>query len=684
MRFLFPGFLFALLTIVIPILIHLFNFRKFKKVYFSNVRFLKNVEMQSSAHRQLKDRLILATRILGIIFLVLAFAQPYIPSDEKNNNAQKQLVSIFLDNSFSMEVQNMEGSLLEEAKRRAKEIVSAYSLNDKFQILTNDFEGKDQRLLSSEEFINAVDAIEISPTPKNINQIISRQRDIFTKEPNARKAIYVISDFQENLLTQKAFVVDSTETIRFIRLKANPQPNISIDSVWFNSAIHRPGQIEKLVFRLKNNSDEEVPNVPVKLWINGEQKALGTLSIKARSSATDTLTFSALKSGWQQAMIEITDYPLVFDNKFYFSFKVDESMPVLIINANKENAYLNALFNSDTFFNQINTNSGNVNYSELANYPIIILNELPEISEGLIQQLQEYCKRGGHLMIFPYLSQDQSDLKQLLKGLNTDLPLELVRREERVNSINFKHPIFQGVFEKENLKIDLPLVKSYLKFTSLTKTNRKNILSFAGNELFFSEYNVASGKVYLSAVAPNTESSNFVEHALFVPIMYQSVLQSLRAQRIFYDLNKEQLINLPKIVLSQNQTLKLKKDEKEWIVDLKQNEHLSQIILADQVEQSGNYELFKGDSLISVLSFNDAGTESDLSYAGNKQINANFEAKKPEIMDAEAGSIENKIKSINQGIALWKVCLILALIFFALEVLLIRYYNKIQIKPQIN
>jgi len=684
MRFLSPGFLFALLTVVIPILIHLFNFRKFKKVYFSNVRFLKNVEIQNQSKRQLKDRLILASRILGIAFLVFAFARPYIPDASQNNSFQNQVLSIYIDNSSSMEAQNKEGMLLDEAKRRAKEIASAYSLNDKFQILTNDFEGKDQRLLSLEEFQNAIDAVEISPAQKNINQIISRQKDVFLKEPNSRKTIYIISDFQNNTLAEQAIPADSSFVIRLVRVKSNPQPNISIDSLWFNTAIHKPGDFEKIIVRLKNNSEEEATNIPIKLFINKEQKALGSLSIKARSTATDTLTFSGLSSGWKEAFVEITDYPLVFDDKFYFSFKVEESMPVLIINGTTENNYLNALFQSDTFFKLTNTSSGTINYAALDTYPLIILNELPELSAGLAQQLQAYCKRGGSLMVFPDLNVDQRGLKNFLQGLNTDLPEEVVSRDERVSIINLQHPLFAGVFEKANQKMDLPSVKKYVRYTSLSKTNRKNILELPGNQLFLSEYGFGTGKIYLSAVPLNDESTNFAKHAIFVPIMYQAAFLSIRNQQLFYDLNSEQVIDLPKIVLNPNQTLKLKKEAFETIPDLRQNDHLSQILIADQIRQSGSYQLFKGDSLLAILSLNNAGFESDLSYASNQEINANFEGRKPELIELDGGSIENKIKSVNQGISLWKVCLILALIFFAAEILLIRFYNKTQIKTQIN
>jgi hypothetical protein len=168
MRFLSPGFLFALLTIAIPVIIHLFNFRKFKKVYFSNVRFLKNVQIHTSSRQHLKDRLILGMRILGLSFLVFAFARPYIPAEDQKYGFQQEILSIYIDNSYSMEAVNKEGTLLDEAKRKAREISSAYSVSDKFQLLTNDFFGKNQRLLSYEEFQTAVDEVTISSTNRTI------------------------------------------------------------------------------------------------------------------------------------------------------------------------------------------------------------------------------------------------------------------------------------------------------------------------------------------------------------------------------------------------------------------------------------------------------------------------------------------------------------------------------------
>src|SRR3569833_225308 len=199
MHFLYPAFLFALFTLAIPVLIHLFNFRRYQKVYFSNVQFLKDVQEQQSHRRNLKERLILASRLLAITFLVLAFARPYIPGNNAANAGKQQVVSVFVDNSYSTQTLNREGSLLDEAKRRAKEIASAYSINDSFQLLTQDYEGKHQRILSREEFDDAVDAVKVSPQNRRLQQIICRQESLLDMKKSAVRSIYLISDFQKDM-----------------------------------------------------------------------------------------------------------------------------------------------------------------------------------------------------------------------------------------------------------------------------------------------------------------------------------------------------------------------------------------------------------------------------------------------------------------------------------------------------
>ena len=362
MAFLYPGFLFALFALAVPVIIHLFNFRQYKKVYFSNVQFLKDVQKQQSSRSNLKNRLILAARMLALFFLVMAFAKPFLPSGAIENAGKQQAVSVFVDNSYSMQTLNREGSLLDEAKRRAKEIASAYAINDRFQLITQDFEGKQQRFLNRDEFNQAVDEVKISPQSRTFQQIISRQQALFESKKSSVPSLYLISDFQKNLAKNSISAENKTK-ITLVRIKASPLPNIAVDSVWLLSPLHQPQAAEKLVVRLHNYGNEKAQKVPVKLTVNGETKALGSYDLNAQTSRQDTLKFSGLKPGWQNGEISLNDNPVTFDNHFYFTFRVQQQLPVLQIADKIPNKYLSAVFASDAFFKADFSSAGNVNYS---------------------------------------------------------------------------------------------------------------------------------------------------------------------------------------------------------------------------------------------------------------------------------------------------------------------------------
>ncbi|MFA5244867.1 MAG: hypothetical protein WC380_06160, partial [Pedobacter sp.] len=178
-------------------------------------------------------------------------------------------------------------------------------------------------------------------------------------------------------------------------------------------------------------------------------------------------------------------------------------------------------------------------------YSLIILNELKEIGDGLTQQLQTAISRGTNIIVFPHLDSDQTDLRKFLQVLGTDLPVQVVTAESKVASINLQHPVFKGVFDQIPQKMDLPVAKKYIRFNTQSKLSRQNLMELQGRIPFFSEYRLGSGKIYLSAVPLNEETSNFARHSVFVPVMYQTALLSLRNQNLYHQLNAEQMIELP-------------------------------------------------------------------------------------------------------------------------------------------
>ena len=675
MGFLYPDFLFAWLLMSIPIIIHLFNFRKFKKVYFTNVQFLKDVQLQTSSTQKLKERLILASRLLTLFFLVLAFAQPYLKSKNNLSSLKRNVVSIYLDNSYSMEAVNKNGSLLDEGKRKAKEILEAYQLNDRFQLLTNDFDGKQQRLLTKEELLDELNEVKVSPFYKNYQSIVYRQQEVLLKENEVNRISYLISDFQKQSSWKEKLQADTSIKINAITLTANELPNVSIDSVYFLSPIHQPNGKETIVFVSSNHSNKAIENVSVKLMVNGVQKALGNLNLDARQKGTDTLTFSGLSAGWQNAEMILKDYPITFDDQLKFSFEVKKQLPVLAIYQQKAVRNIAVAYQTDAFFNFIAVDESQINYSGFSQQQLIVLENLKSISSGLAQQLKVYVEKGGSLTVFIPLNADLNSYQQFLTGLGADYPTGLKKQTLKAEQLNLNHPIFEEIFDQVPKNLDLPFASSYFEASSLTRTTKQVLIKGQGNENLLSAYQVGKGSLYLSFLPLEDEASNLARHALFLPILFKTAFLGNQESTLFYTIGQNVEIGLNGIELSEAEVLKLKNNETEIIPQLNRKSNGNSLYIADQINKPGFYQLLDEGKIKAVFAFNESREESALDFYNKTDLQELLGINNNQILESNNSSIQQQIKQANLGSSFWKLCLILTIIFLLIEILLIRFFN---------
>jgi len=686
MNFTYPAFLFALSAIAIPIIIHLFNFRKFKTVYFSNVRFLKEVKQETQAKSKLKHLLVLAARILAIAFLVFAFSQPFIPVQNKKIVVGDKAISIFIDNSFSMDAINKNGTLLDEAKKRAAEIVSSYKATDRFQLLTNDFEGKHQRLVNKEEFIQLLDEIKISPATRNVSEIISRQMDVLQHRGKETKTAFIVSDFQKSMVNIDQIKNDSSITFNIIPLTAAQKNNVYIDTCWFETPVRQYNQVEKLHVLIKNASDKAVENNSIKLFINELQKTPASFSVDKESETEVVLSFASKETGIHYCRVEINDYPVTFDDKFYFSFEVAKNIPVLCINstsndvAKSESQYLNKIFGADSLFVLKNSPENKLDYSTLSNNKLIVLNQLKLISSGLAQELKRFVSNGGSVLVFPNAESDLNSYKEFLTSLNVNYFERLDTAKTKVDKINLDNDIYKDVFDKKiaaATNLDLPIVSRHYTISKVTHSNEEYLLKLQNGDVFFSKYAVDKGKIYLSAVALNSNFSNFAKHSIFVPTLYKVGMYSQSIQPLFYIIGNDETIESTNVLTGENVFhIRGLKNDFDIIPEHKVMDSKTEIIIHNQIINAGNYNLFAGQDLVTGISFNFDRKESDLSCYSLDELKAKLSAKNLtnfNVLEAGAQSLKQSLTELEQGKKLWKVCIILALLFLAMEVLLLRF-----------
>lgn len=675
MKFAYPEFLYALFAIAIPIIIHLFNFRKFKKIYFSNVEFLKEVQQETRAKSKLKHLLILLSRILAIAFLVFAFAQPFIPSSENDVANQNNIVGIYIDNSFSMESTGENGSLLNEAKTKAIEVVNSYRATDKFILITNNFNPGDQRLLSNEEAIDKIEAIAISSNSRKLSTIYSRNRDAINSSKIDNKSFYFLSDFQKSTADFKAIKPDTLINSYLIPISASEISNLYIDSCWFNSPTHLLNQNEELNIRIKNNSKNDLENIPVKLYINDQNIVPASFSVKANDETTLTLNYRNKTNGVQQGRVELRDSPVITDDIFYFSYHISDNINILGIGNDKNEVALNSIFNTDSIFNYSSYNVTQLDYSLIKKSNLVVMYHLKQVNTGLSNSLKPFVDNGGSLLIFPSNNINYDSYRELLSLLSVNYYTTLDTTKNKVREINLKHPIYNNVFDgqpKGNL--NLPLVSSHYLISKGTTAFKNNILTLKDGNPFLAEYKVGKGKIYLSTVSLDKESSNFTNHALFVPTLYNMALLSQKNYPLFHNIGSNSTINIDRV--EKDNVYHIKNSTYDIIPRIRNLDNNTTVFVNTEIETAGNYTLENGKIKIG-LSYNYNRSESELTCLSSTEIDEiiNSSSINAQYIDLTNGTIRSALSELNIGKKYWKYCIILALLFLAVEIVLIKIFK---------
>lgn len=674
MQFLYPAFLFGLFALAVPVIVHLFYFRKFKTVYFTNVRFLKELKQETSARQKLKNLLVLLMRCLAIAALVFAFAQPFIPSGSVVKQGLKS-VSIFVDNSYSMSSMSKEISLFDKAKIRAREILQAYKDQDNFQILTNDFEGKHQRLLSKEDALIMLDELKVSPAVRNISEVMKRQTQVLNTSDRSIKIAYILSDFQKNIsdFTPKT---DTLIDFNLIPLQSTTPKNIGIDSCWFEIPVQMANQVNPLIVKVRNYSDEKLENVTLNLKYDGKDKPAGNLSIGPNATATDTINFAIQSTGWHQAELSIKDYPVQFDDHYYFAFNVAEKIDVLCINEDTPNKYLDAVFKGISYFKLNDINAKSIDYSKLGINKLIILNGLKTISSGLAQELGSYIKNGGNVLLFPSDNADLASYNSYLKSVGANELIAFEKKDKMVSKINTNDFVFSEVYENANANLKLPSTKAAYTINEFSGNAMIRLLSYRDGTSYLNKYKLEKGNQYLCTSPLDNDFNDLVTSAeVFVPMLYKMSISTSKSSKIAYTLDKDAFIESDVNVGEKtDQVFRLKSGTSEIIPE--QKTVLSTLILKvnDLIKNAGFYTLIDEQKKpVQDFAFNFNRKESDLSCLNFDEISEKLSPNVKLMKLNPEANLATIVGEKDRGIILWKWFVVFALIFLALESLIIRF-----------
>ncbi len=641
MQFKHPEILYALLLLVIPIIVHLFQLRRFQKVAFTNVQFLKNITLQTRKSSQIKKWLTLFTRMLLLACVIIAFAQPYI-ADSNSFNTKSETV-IYLDNSFSMQAKSSNGTLLNKA---VQDIIENMDEKEQITLFTND-----------NTFVNTTtkaiknDLIQLKHSPNQLSYdaVILKGKKSFSKDQNSIKNLIIISDFQQKTEIM-SMEKDSSVTFKFAQLKPENLNNVAVDTLYISNL--DVNTIE-LNVGLKNQGNS-IETLPVSLYNNDNLVAKSAVSIKDKVETTFTIPLDVAFDG----KIVIEDANLQYDNTLYFNINDREKIKVLSINE-EDNSFLSKIYTNDEFeYTTVNFNE--LNYNSLEAQNLIVLNELKDIPTSLITALKSFTDNGGYILIIPAIESSLNSYNQLFANYLLPSYNSINSSEKKITTINFSHPLLVNVFDKKVSNFQYPKVNSYI---SLGVSGGASILGYEDGTAFLSE----SNHVYAFSAALNDKNSNFKNSPLIVPVLYNIGKQSLKVPKLYYTIGQENTIDIS-TNLQQDNILTLVIDDTSVVplqqtyanrVELKTNEY---------PDVAGILAVNNKETTLQHLSYNYNRNESNLNYINLSSLdNIN--------KNSSIASAIDDIKSATNVNELWKWFVIFALAFLIIEMLILKFFK---------
>jgi hypothetical protein len=640
MQFRHPEILYFLFFLIVPILVHLFQFRRFKKEYFTNVKFLKALSVQTRKSSKIKKWLLLSSRLLLLVCIVLAFAQPYFRAKDNKNTTNE--LYIVLDNSFSMQAKGKKGELL---KRAVQELLEDIPENTSFSLLTN---SENYWNTDIKSIRNTLQNIKYSAIPFQLDYAMAK---IKSHKSVFKKDIVIITD-AIGLHGKSDKNSAKTDLVHFVIPKAEQKNNVAIDSVFIHETLDNFYEITVDLSAYGSSIQ------PAQIAIYNQSNLVARTTVDFDTKKKN-VNFTIPKQAFH-GYVSVTDKGLPYDNILYFSISEIKKANVISIGDLEKSNFLSRIYTNDEF-NFLNSTISSLDYNTLKKQDAVVLNELDEIPQALQTTLKSFVQKGGNLIIIPSAKSVLPNINTFLMNFGTVQFKSFDKVEKLITKINFNHPLFTSVFENQIKNFQYPKTNS--SFTLFG--SGPSVLSNDDLSAFLTSTSNSISSVYIFAAPINILNSNFQQSPLIVPVFYKMALNNRKN-----GINNLTIGNsnpfLVDVLLSKDAVLSVKNTTEQFIPIQQILNNKVKLVFKDYPEQAGNFEIFNQNDKLENISFNYGRTESDLAATSEKML-SDYKT-----TDSIASFFDN-LQTNRIDNQIWKWFVIFALLFLSIETAIIRF-----------
>ncbi|MDR9419510.1 BatA domain-containing protein [Gracilimonas sp.] len=545
MSFLNPFFLFALVAIGLPLLIHLLNIKRPQKVAFSTLAFFRELKNTTIRRIRIKRYILLLLRLLAIASLALVLARPFLPPGLSGGGSSQApaLNAILLDNSISMSRIGTNGPLFDYGKEIILEIEESAKDEDRFIFQVTNGEGEYNTILSHANLRGVVEEVEIEKAGNFIANRMSGLIESVREAPYQNKNIFIITDGQYSQLQELQSLEVEDLTITIIDVGDVDVQNTTVTNLTTSTNMIGANIPFTLNVELANRSDVAAVNQFVSLEFEDQNAGQYSVALDPNQRETFTFEITPSKTGSSKGKIIIEGDEFQPDNEYYFTVQVPETRKVLWVSENElsrefisyTGAMLRVAGDSDAQLEYDEAEPDVFETANLSNYDAIILDGVETIPEYSFQPLQEFVQSGNGVLFFPAEDGEISNYNSLLSQFNAGRFGGIQGEYASFNSVATAsqlledHPAFSGLFEREEseqLRFTNPDIYYYLRLLKPNSGTGFDLLTLNNGDPLVYEKRFGEGSLVVASIGNNPAWSNFPVNPLFAPFYYRLILYS--------------------------------------------------------------------------------------------------------------------------------------------------------------
>ncbi len=554
LNFLSPLYLFGLLGISIPVLIHLLTRRQQKHIRFSVVYLLFQSQKRSIKKSVPNKLLLLLFRCLGIALLSLALASPIITFGAPEDFAASvPAASVFiLDDSYSMGAWTQDGTLYDEAVQELLALARRMSANSVYSVVLASAPGRVflDWTSSPETAEKLLKVSNPSYRTTTIGQGLAEAYGLLESASQKDKRIFILTDRDKNGWHEEEFqegefgssfpvtIVDLSE--RQVAANAAAVKDIEVRQEFLTNS-----RVIRVKTKITNlSSTKSVNRLNTSLWANNKKLTEGLIDLKPNSVVEKEFSFPLLENEPFEGTVVIAEDGLAADNRRFFTYQPDRAIPVLVVDGDPRTVeHQSESFYLERALNPFSMSVSNVEptvstlselpFRNLYDFSVVMLCNVRELPVDYELELEKFVSHGGALFIS---LGDQVNAKFYNEKLGNLLPVTL----ESTLQPGKEEPPFRFLLEK----VAHPVMKIFSSkaleemgdiyfntLYSLQPREGKSLkipLWFSNRSPALVEFDVDKGKVILFASSLDRDWNNFPIQPTFLPWVQRWVKYSAR------------------------------------------------------------------------------------------------------------------------------------------------------------